>query len=167
MRNPNVSSRVSRVDRRKRRAGFLLTYWATALIIGVLQPCCESIAAAVPHDHEATAAAGKATVAAQEMSTHNHGVGNHDRAIAADQANTQSSPEHVHCQGIEAFHNLPAVTSSMLTFVDGDEKKPPSLTSLNSSAVFAGYEFAVNWNRYSNVHTSSPPIYLRTLRLRL
>lgn len=164
MKCPIVKSGVPRDGRRKRRASFLLTVWATALIFGVIQTCCASIAAPGPYDHETHTFTGAAPVATQDQ---DHEFGNHNHFLAAHPLDEQNPSGHDRCQGIDAFHNVPVIASATLKSVDDNDPKTPSFATPITNIIFNGYAFAVYRSHYSNVHITSPPVYLTTLRLRL
>jgi hypothetical protein len=128
--------------RRKRRAGFLLTYWAAVLLFGILQPCCASAADVVPPGHANLLDGG--TVVNEHGSRHSY------------------------CLGLDALHNAPLIASPVVNFGDDDEPAASYLASSNylddAGAATAAYrgDYLAN-----DLATFSPPIYLTTLRLRL
>jgi len=136
-------------DRMVRRASpWVLTLWVSFLALAFLQPCCEAIAATVPHGHDAES---------------------HSGGQAPDQPGDpdagRSGFEHNHCaQSVESLNPLP------IALTDWTPKAPdPELAAL-VLVLFELYGLPPGTDgrsRAERVRAPPAPIFLSTLRLRI
>lgn len=127
--------------------------WTLAWLLTVLQPCCEAIAADLPHSHD--------LVKSDIFDIHSHHA---EHGSGDAHAHPDSSEPHSHCPSVEApSQTAPALTATLYeakTDISSHALVAPALVSVG---------FAPTVLPSSATVPRSPlfPPYLLTLRLRL
>ncbi len=142
---------LSSLRARKSLIRAVLGQWSVFLLLAFLQPCCEALAAAIPHEHEYAVPGGH----------HDGGDDHHHHHEDA----SESPGGHEHCPSLVDHHaEMPMVTAVSAT----DTKAPPPallptpVTTLHPLR-YAGSTAASGFR----VPESLPRLYLNTLRLRI
>lgn len=134
-------------------APWVLVFWVSFLALTWLQPCCEAVAAAIPHGHPAGVGAPP------HDDSHRSG---HDRVTARE-----GGVEHWHCaQPLDLFEPLPTgvvITDRVVSDPDGGGADPV-LLHLYPTAPARGSAQRVDPLR---PRSPSTPVFLSTLRLRI
>ena len=125
--------------RLRRVAPWVLTFWAAFLLLTFMQPCCEVLAAALPHDHS-------------HLNTGSH----HD--------DTDDVPaHHDHCT---KFQNLHSILPDTIPLTAEGEYAWSIVVDAGSSA-WSSRSKHTTVSHTPFHHGTSPPLYLSTLRLRI
>ena len=126
--------------RARRVAPWVLALWGIFLLLTFLQPCCEVLAASLPHDHGSLTA-------------------DHHPGDESDGA----PPDHEHCPQLQNLHSLLPDGAPPDVNVD---RRPPVIAQglLTTWPLLAGHQTAPTHLGHSG---ASPPLYLLTLRLRM
>ena len=139
----------------RRWAPWVLGVWLLVWFLSALQPCCEAVAAMLPHAH-----AGDAPAAQTHPPHAPEHAGLHDDEVGAHSA----PPEH--CTPLDApAQDAPAVTGGPASDVHGSDKHIAPLTgTLGPVHNFDAKSSAI---RVSHRSPSCHRQYLATLRLRI
>lgn len=154
--DPNLDRRgrspAPAAARRRRAATRVLLFWSASLLLGWLQPCCEALAAAVPHDH---AYLVQQAVAAAELESADH---------RHESASHNGVPAHTHCAKARAGDGAPVLPVAVMT-PDAKQIPDPVAATAGFHAPSGGAEVV----RFEAATAAfrPPPIYLVTLRLRI
>lgn len=126
----------------------VLGQWSVFLLLMFLQPCCEALAAAIPHEHEYAVPGG-----------------HHDGADHHHDGASEPPGGHEHCPSLVDHHaQMPMFMAVSAT----DTKAPPpalpptAVTTLHPPQ-YAGPTVAIGFGAPG----SPPRLYLTTLRLRI
>lgn len=146
---------------------WVLSLWLITLLLLFLSPCCESIAATIPHDHAAsTEHTHQHTQALQNHQSDGIEHVNHGQSSPAHHTNTQGY-DHQHCGSVDLEQvDYDALLQANINQPDKD-KKLYAIYPLDSSPDFS------KLSSYDLQHKSyNPPdiklrVYLKTERLRI
>ena len=137
----------------RRFSSLVLFLWVSFLALAYLQPCCEAVASALPHDHRADSGRDSGLMHA------------HDEPHVAPGTGGQSEPQHRHCaQSFELPGPLPVAVA------DRDRQaQDPRLATLDV-VLFELYGLAPRMESArgdEGARAPPTPVFLATRRLRI